>query len=285
MSTCSVIAKALAQNRTALLEPEAKRICRAYGLPVPRFKVAINMNQAAKCAEKIGFPVAMKIISPDVLHKTEAGGVLLNLHTGRDVKNGFSKLVSNVKAFKKAVRIHGVLVEHMATAGLEVIIGGMRDQQFGPVVMFGLGGIFTEVLGDVTFGLAPIKNLDVHEMIRGIRGYRALTRFRDQLPVDERAITSIVVRVSKIMSENQQIGQIDLNPVMAYSRGCSVVDARMLLASTHETKREVTKNDGFSPRKKAKCSANRSQEVEDRTERKLRSRSDGGLHCRSWQLH
>lgn len=257
MSTGSMIAKALAENRTALLEPEAKSICRTYGIPVPKFKVAINVNQAAKLAMKIGFPVAMKIVSPDILHKTEAGGVILNLHTGKGVENSFPKLMSNAKAFKKTVRIDGVLVERMAPAGLEVIVGGMRDQQFGPVVMFGLGGIFTEVLDDVTFGLAPIKKLEVHEMIRGIRGYRALTGFRNKLPVDERAITSIVVQVSKIMNENQQIGQIDLNPVMAYSRGCSVVDARILLASTHETKREVTKNDGSSPRKKANRSANR----------------------------
>ena len=257
MSVDSIITKARAQNRTALLEPEAKSICRAYGLPIPNFKVATSVNQAVKFAKIIGFPVAMKIVSPDIIHKTEAGGVLLNIHTGNEVENGFSKLVSNAKTFKKTVRVDGVLIEHMAPAGLEVIVGGMRDDQFGPVVMFGLGGIFTEVLDDVTFGLAPIKRLDVREMIRGIRGYRALTGYRGQPPVDERAITSIVIRTAKIMNENQQIGQIDLNPVMAYSRGCSVVDARILLASTHVTNREVTKNDGSSPRKKANRSTNR----------------------------
>jgi acyl-CoA synthetase (NDP forming) len=257
MSTGSMIAKALAENRTVLLEPEAKTILREYGISIPKFKVATNANQAAKFAMKIGFPVAMKIVSPDILHKTEVGGVILNVHTEKGVENSFSELVSNAKAFKKTVRIDGVLVERMTPGGLEVIVGGMRDQQFGPVVMFGLGGIFTEILDDVTFGLAPIKKLEVHEMIRGIRGYRALTGFRGKLPVDERAIASIVIQVSKIMNENQQIGQIDLNPVIAYSRGCSVVDARILLASTHETKREVTKNDGSSSRKKANRSANR----------------------------
>jgi len=257
MSTRSIIANALAQNRVALLEPEAKEICRAYRLPVPEFKLATNVNLAVKFAERIRFPVAMKIVSPNILHKTEAGGVLLGLCTKRDVEKGFSKLISNAKVFKKTVTIRGVLIEHMASPGLEVIIGGVRDPQFGPVVMFGLGGIFAEVLEDVTFGLAPIKKTEVHEMIRGIRGYRALTGFRDRLPVDELAIASIVVQVSKIINENQQIGQIDLNPVMAYSRGCSVVDARVLLASTHKTKRELTKNDGSNPRKKANRSANR----------------------------
>ena len=188
----------------------------------------------------------MKIVSPDILHKTEAGGVLLNLNTKEDVKKGFSRIVSNAKAFKKNARVDGVLVQHMAPSGLEVIVGGLRDPQFGPVVMFGLGGTFTEVLNDVTFGLAPIDNLDAREMIRGIRGYRALTGFREHPPVDQRAIASTVVQVSKIMDENQQIGQIDLNPVMVYNRGCSVVDARILLTFTHETKRELIKNDGFN---------------------------------------
>jgi len=257
MLTGSIISNVLEQKRTALLEPEAKNICRAYNLPVPAFKLAINVNQAVKYAEKIGFPVVMKTVSPDILHKTEAGGVILDLHTRKDVENGFSKLLSNAKAFKKTARIHGVLIERMAPPGLEVIVGGMRDQQFGPVVMFGLGGIFTQVLEDVTFGLVPIKKSEVREMIRGIKGYQALTGFRGMLPVDEGAIASTVVQVSKIMNENQQIGQIDLNPVRAYSRGCSVVDARILLASAHGTKRELTKNDGSSPRKKTNCSTYR----------------------------
>jgi len=248
MSMDSIISKALAQKRTALLEPEAKEVCRAYKLPVPEFKLATNMNQAGKFAEKIGFPIVMKIVSPDILHKTEAGGVLLGVHTRKDCENGFTKLLSNAKAFKKSARIQGVLIERMAPSGLEVIVGGIRDQQFGPAVMFGLGGIFTEVLEDVTFGLVPIKKSEVHEMIRGIKGYHALTGFRGMLHVDEGAIASTVVQVSKIMNENQQIGQIDLNPVRAYSRGCSVVDARILLASTHGTKRELTKNDGSNSR-------------------------------------
>jgi len=257
MSTTSIITHAREQSRPALLEPEAKTICKAYGLPVPEFKIATSASEAVKFAQILGFPVVMKIVSPDILHKTEAGGVLLNLHTRKAVEDGYSKLASNAKAFKRTARIVGILVECMAPTGLEIIVGGLRDDQFGPVVMFGLGGIFTEVLDDVTFGLAPIKRLDVREMIRGIRGYRALAGFRDQLPVDERAIESVIVQTSKIMNENQQIGQIDLNPVIAYSRGCSVVDARILLAPTHETNREVCKNDGPCPRKKANRSANR----------------------------
>jgi len=248
MSTGSIISNALAERRTALLEPEAKHICRAYNLPVPEFKLAANANQAAKFAEKTGFPIVMKIVSPDILHKTEAGGVLLGLQSRKDVENGFSKLLSNAKKFKKTARIDGVLIERMEPSGLEVIVGGMRDLQFGPVVMFGLGGIFTEVLEDVTFGLVPIEKSEVREMIRGIKGYQVLTGFRDMLPVDEGAIASAVVQVSKIMNENQQIGQIDLNPVRAYSRGCSVVDARILLASAHGTKSELTKNDGSNSR-------------------------------------
>jgi len=258
MPVDSIIVRARDQDRVSLLEPEAKEVCRAYGLPIPEFRFAIDKHQAVEFAEKIGFPIVMKIVSPDILHKTEAGGVLLNLTTIEDVEKGFSRIVSNVEAFMKSARIDGVLVQRMAPFGLEVIVGGLRDPQFGPVVMFGLGGIFTEVLNDVTFGLAPLDDSEAREMIRGIRGYRALTGFREHPPVDEGAIASAVVQVSKIMDENQQIGQIDLNPVMAYARGCSVVDARILLTSTHEAKNELTKNDGSNVTgNKASTSTNR----------------------------
>ena len=258
MSVDSIIAMARSQNRVILLEPEAKEICRAYGLSIPEFKSFIDKRDAVEFAEKIGFPIVMKIVSPDILHKTEAGGVLLNLNTKDEVERGFSRIVSNAKEFKKNVRIDGVLVQRMVPSGLEIIVGGLRDPQFGPVVMFGLGGIFTEVLKDVTFGLAPLGESEAREMIRGIRGYRALTGFREQPAIDERAITKTIVQVSKIIDENQQIDQIDLNPVMTYKRGCSVVDARILLASTREIQRELSKNDGSNVlRKRSSVSTDR----------------------------
>ena len=224
-----IIAGALSDGRDALLEPEAKAVCQAYKLPVPAFQLATTQRQAAEFAEKVGFPVVMKIVSRDILHKTEAGGVLLNLNSTVDVENGYNSILSNAKAYKSDARLDGVLVQHMAPPGIEIIVGGLRDPQFGPVVMFGLGGIFTEVLKDVTFRLAPIDEREAREMIREIRGYRVLAGFRGQPPADEEAVASTLVRISVIMNENESIAQIDLNPIMVYGSGCSIVDARILL--------------------------------------------------------
>jgi acyl-CoA synthetase (NDP forming) len=224
-----IIARALGEGRNVLLEPEAKAVCQAYRLPVPAFQVATTQREAVEFAEKVGFPVVMKIISRDILHKTEAGGVLLGLNSTVDVENGYTSILSNAKAYKSNARVDGILVQHMAATGTEIIVGGLRDLQFGPVVMFGLGGIFTEVLNDVTFRLAPIDEREAREMIGEIRGHRLLAGFRGQPPADEEAVASTLVRVSMIMNENRSIAQIDLNPIMVYRSGCSIVDARILL--------------------------------------------------------
>ena len=228
--TDRIIAEAREQHRSVLLEPEAKMICQAYGLPLPRFGVATGKKQAVAFAKKLRYPVALKIVSADILHKTEAGGVLLNLNSKDEIEEGYEQLISNVKKFKKNARISGVLVQHMAPAGLEVIVGGLRDSQFGAVVMFGLGGIFTEVLEDVSFGITPVKHWDALEMMRNIRGRAVLAGFRGEPVVDKNAIAMIICGVSKIMDENRWIGQLDLNPVMAYKHGCSIVDARIVIA-------------------------------------------------------
>ena len=230
-----ITTSALREGRTALLEPEAKAICQVYGLPVPAFQTATTQEQAAEFAEKVGFPIVLKIVSPDILHKTEAGGVLLNLNSTVDVENGYKSILSNAKAYKSDARLEGVLVQHMAPPGIEIIVGGLRDPQFGPVVMFGLGGIFTEVLKDVTFRLVPINEREAREMIREIRGYRVLAGLRGRPPADEKAVASTLVRVSEVMNENESIAQIDLNPVMVYSSGCSIVDARIILSIQGQT--------------------------------------------------
>lgn len=228
-ATKRIVAEAKEQQRTALLEPEAKMICRAYGLPLPKFEVATSKRQAVGFAKKLKYPVALKIVSADILHKTEAGGILLNLNSTVEVEEAYERVILNAKEFKKNARIAGVLVQHMAPAGLEVIVGGLRDSQFGAVVMFGLGGIFTEVLEDVAFGITPISHRDAREMMRNIRGRAVLTGFRGQPAVDESAIARIICGVSRMMDENIWIGQLDLNPVMAYEQGCSIVDARIVL--------------------------------------------------------
>lgn len=224
-----IVKRALSENRKALLEPEAKEICRAYGMPTPEFAVAKTPSEAAALAEKIDFPVVLKIISQDILHKTEAGAVLLDLKSKEEVERGCQRIVDNAESYNSNARLEGVLVQHMAPKGVEVIVGGLRDSQFGPTVLFGLGGIFVEVLKDVTFRVAPLTDLDSREMIREIRSYPVLRGIRGRDPSDENAIVSILQGTSQIMMENSSIEQMDLNPIMVYGTGASIVDARMIL--------------------------------------------------------
>ena len=225
-----LIRKAKEEGRQALLEPEAKNVCAAYEMPVPKYRIARDPAEAAKLAEDVSFPVVLKIISRDILHKTESGGVLLDLGSKEQVREGYNQILKKVKAYNENARIDGVLVQHMAPSGLEVIVGGLRDSQFGPTVLFGLGGIFVEVLKDASFRVAPINELDCQQMIHEIHSYPILRGVRDQPPSDERAIVQILEATSKVMLENQAIQQMDLNPVMVYGTGASVVDARIILA-------------------------------------------------------
>jgi acyl-CoA synthetase (NDP forming) len=217
-------------RRKTLLEPEAKEICRAYRLPTQDFYVAHSADEAADFAERVGFPVVLKIISPDVLHKTEVGGVLLDVRTKEDVRQGYGSIIEKVRVHDGNARILGILVEHVASTGREVIVGGLRDTQFGPTILFGLGGIFVEVFKDVTFRVAPLSELDSREMIRGIHSYPILKGARDQPPADEKAIMDIIRGASEIMLEQSAIEQLDFNPVIVYERGASIVDARIILS-------------------------------------------------------
>jgi acetyl-CoA synthetase (ADP-forming) len=217
-------------GRQALLEPEAKDVCAAYGMPTPQYRIARDALEAARLAEEVSFPVVLKIISRDILHKTESGGVLLDLASKEQVREGYSQVLKKVRAYDEKARIDGVLVQHMAPRGVEVIVGGLRDSQFGPTVLFGLGGIFVEVLKDASFRVAPISELDCEQMIHEIRSYPILRGVRGQPPSDEKAIVQILEATSKAMLENQSIQQMDLNPVMVYGTGASVVDARIILA-------------------------------------------------------
>jgi acetate---CoA ligase (ADP-forming) subunit beta len=219
---------AVEQKRRILLEPEAKELCRAYGMPTPAFGVAHNPPEAVELAAKVQFPVVMKVVSEDILHKTEAGGVLLDLNSTRQVEDGYARIIENVRTYKNEARISGVLVQHMTPKGLEVIVGGLRDSQFGPTVLFGLGGIFVEVLRDASFRVAPLSDLDSRQMIRELHAYPILQGVRGQPAADEQAIMQILQATSRAMTENP-IQQMDLNPVIVYATGASIVDARVIL--------------------------------------------------------
>ncbi len=224
-----IIATARSEKRTYLLENESKKIMQTYNIPVTKFSVAETEDAAVKAAEKIGYPVVLKILSPDVIHKSDVGGVLININTPNEVRKGYQSIINNVQKHKSNARIKGIFVEEFAPKGIEVIIGALKDPQFGPALMFGLGGIFVEVLKDVSFRVAPITKFDAKEMIQEIKGYPILTGIRGQKASDVTALENILLQVSKLVMDYPVINQLDLNPVFSYPKGAKCVDARIIL--------------------------------------------------------
>ena len=226
-----IIGNAIRDGRRKLLEHEAFALMEAYGIPVPRYALAKTPEEAREKAEKVGYPVVLKIVSPDIVHKSDVGGVILGLKSPEEVVDAFNKIMENVKSKAPDARITGVLVQHMEPEGVEVIIGATRDPVFGPVIMFGLGGIYVEALKDVSFRVAPITEYDADEMIKEIKGYTILKGFRHIKPRDIPALKEILLGVSRIMVENEEVKELDLNPVMSYpiGEGAVVVDARVIL--------------------------------------------------------
>jgi acyl-CoA synthetase (NDP forming) len=227
--TSEVIAQVRREGRKALLETEAKTICMEYAIPVTMFKLAKNEKEAAKFAEQIGVPVVLKIVSPEIIHKSEAGGVMVNLKNGIEVQASYGKILENAKKYNAAARIDGVLVQEMAPQSTEVIVGAIKDPQFGQTLMFGLGGIFVELLKDVTFRIAPITQQDAEEMITEVKAYPLLKGYRNTPPTDINAIAKVLLNTSKLIMDYPEIKELDLNPVMAYEKGVKTVDARIIL--------------------------------------------------------
>lgn len=230
-NTSVIIKKVLEQNRLFLLEPEAKRLCSEWGIPVPTFDVSMVKEECADIADRMGYPVVLKVVSPDILHKTEVGGVLTDLKNRTDVEQGFDAILKNVKSARAESRIEGILVQKMMPNSLEVIVGGLRDAQFGPTVMFGLGGIFTEIFKDVAFGLAPISHSEAMEMLDKIKARRLLEGYRGSPPIDRGALADILVNTSNMMVQVPEIGELDLNPILAYEKEACAVDSRIILSS------------------------------------------------------
>lgn len=213
-----------------LLEDQANQMLEAAGLPFLAYRAAKTRQEAIDAADEIGYPVALKIISEDVLHKSDLGCVKLGLNTQDEVGAAFDAVVSNVRKFKADARIFGVLVSEMAVEeGVEVIIGGLRDPTFGPTVMFGLGGVFVETLDDVTFRVCPIDWADADEMIHEIRGFSLLSRDRGRKRMDLDSISAALLTVSRVLIENPLIAQLDLNPIKVFQTGLNVLDARIIL--------------------------------------------------------
>ena len=218
-----------ASGRTSLTAPEGKAVCDAYGIAVPKEGVAASATEAAKLATKIGYPVVLKIVSPQILHKTEAGGVLVGVKSAAEVKAGFAKIMANAKKYDRKAQLLGVQVQQMVGGGQEVIIGAVTDPSFGKLVAFGLGGVLVEVMKDVTFRLAPASKDDALSMLDGIAAADVLKGVRGSEPVNRTALAGMIRGVSQLVSDFPEIVEMDLNPVFAAKAGAIAADVRIVL--------------------------------------------------------
>jgi acetyl coenzyme A synthetase (ADP forming)-like protein len=224
-----ILDQAKAAGREALTAPEARGVCEAYGITIPKEGVATSAEEAVKLASGIGFPVVMKIVSPQILHKTEAGGVIVGVKSAEQAKEAYASIVANARKYDAKAEILGVQIQQMLMGGQEVIIGAVTDPAFGKLVAFGLGGILVEVLKDITFRLAPASNADALSMLDGIQAAEILRGVRGSKPVDRAALSSMIERVSSLVSDFPEISEMDLNPVFATDRGATAADVRIVL--------------------------------------------------------
>lgn len=227
-----IINKARSEGRDSLTEIEAKQVFECYGLPVTPTRLARNEDEAVALAREIGYPVVMKIVSPDILHKSDAGGVRVNIKDDAGVREAFKIIMKNAKEYKATANIHGIAVQEMAPWGTEVILGSVNDPTFGPTMMFGLGGIFVEVLKDVTFRVAPVTSSQALRMLDEIRGAPIIAGVRGEAPRDRQALADVICQYSTmILDLADEVSESDANPVLVYEsgKGLKVVDARIIL--------------------------------------------------------
>jgi acyl-CoA synthetase (NDP forming) len=224
-----IIDRVRGEARTVLTEIEAKELLGQAGIAVNDTRLAISREEAVSISRKLGFPVALKIASTDIVHKSDSGGVRLGLRTARQVARAYDDIFTAVKRSYPEAVVQGVSVQKMARPGVEVIIGMSKDVQFGPVLMFGLGGILVEVLKDVSFRIVPLNRRDTHEMVREIKGYPLLEGYRGQEPADVSYLEELLLKVSRLVEATPEIKELDINPVFAYSDGAVSVDARVIL--------------------------------------------------------
>ena len=226
-----IILNAKRAGLTNLPQDEALRILSTYGIPVIKTETALSKTEAVEAATRIGYPVAMKIVSPDVVHKIDVGGVKLDLNSDQDVSEAFDEILKNVNSRVPGARIEGVLLQEYITGGTETIIGIHRDPKFGPLLMFGLGGIYVEAYRDVSFRLAPIRELSADNMISQIRGSKILQGFRGQPPADTKTIAECIERLSQLSIDLPDVTELDVNPLVAFANGCKALDARVIITS------------------------------------------------------
>lgn len=228
-SAKEVIEKARKESRTVLTEMESKELLRSLGIPTTEMMLATTKEEAVAMSKKVGYPCVLKVSSQDISHKSDAGGVKVGLADAEAVAEAWDAIMSSCKAYDPKAAIEGVTVQDMAKPGLEVIVGMATDPQFGPVLMFGLGGVWVEVLKDVSFKLAPLTKGDAAKAVNEIKAAKLLEGFRGSEPVDKAALEDILMRVSDFVAKTPEVKEMDLNPIFAYSKGAMAVDARVIL--------------------------------------------------------
>ncbi len=232
MKTSSdIIQTVLKEGRKALFEHEAKELARSVGIIVPKSVVVAPQREEdiLAAAEKLGFPVALKAVSAEVLHKTEAGAVILDIKDKTALAVAVKHMKTTVLAKVPGARITSFLIEKMMPQGLEVLIGGLRDRQFGPAVSFGLGGVWVEALKDASFGILPMSHEEMQDMIAQTQASMFLKGFRGSPPLDEEAVHLVITNLSRLLTDHPEISEIDMNPVRVYSRGAAALDVRVIL--------------------------------------------------------
>jgi acetyltransferase len=221
------------EGRVSIGDAEAREVLEAYGFPVPKSELAESADEAVDVAQEIGFPVVLKVASPDILHKTDVGGVKLNLNSATDVRDAFDLIVYRAGRYVPDARVWGCLVQEMVTEGREILVGMNRDPQFGPLVAFGLGGIYVEALKDVAFRIAPFSREEAQEMIHEIRSYPLLAGVRGEAPADHEAMVDALMRISQLVTDFPEIVELDINPLTVFEegQGAVAIDMRLVLAS------------------------------------------------------
>jgi len=231
MSPSKIISDVQRNGRVILTEVESKELMKEIGIPIVETRLAKTKAEALAISKDLGLPVALKIVSPNVVHKSDSGGVKLGLTNITQVGKAYSEILSAANKANPKAEIHGISVQKMAKPGVEVIIGMSKDAQFGPVLMFGLGGVFVEVLKDVAFRIVPLTKRDASQMIKEIKGYPLLEGYRGQEPANIPMLEDMLLKLSDFVDKAPEIKEIDINPLFAYNDGAMAVDARVVLES------------------------------------------------------
>ena len=239
----TTIDSALDGGRRALSAPEAQQFCAVYGIPTPKQGLAKTAAEAVKLAARLGFPVVLKIVSDEILHKTEAGGVIVGLGSAAEVRRGFDQLVKNAKRYNKNAAIRGVQVQQMLKGGQEVMVGAVSDPSFGKMIAFGLGGVLVEVMKDITFRLAPVNKKDALSMLDAVGAAEVLRGVRGQKGVDRSALADIIAKVSKLVNDFPEINEVDLNPIFATDKGARAVDVRIVIGEKTKARQRFSQSE------------------------------------------